>query len=252
VSASSTSSASNHTGHQLSSFSHNQGWTAAAAAAAGTNNNINEPTATATNEQVDQYAQNGIVGPWSAFSASLLGDMALTSENNNNKSKKKDAANSKPKRPLSAYNVFFKEERNRILDTIPDSEAKEPSKSTRKRKKRPHGKIGFESLAKAIGKRWQSLSVEELAIYKAKAQEDMKRYKAEMEVHVDSEAKQKHDVSMMATSASASTGTVMMGQHAQSNNGGGAADEMTLFADRFFEPSAGAKKARMSPNMFRL
>lgn len=135
----------------------------------------------------DHYAQNGIVGPWSAFSAKLLGDMALTSENCNNQKKRKKDIRDKPKRPLSAYNIFFKEERNRILENIPDADAKVPAASSRKRKKRPHGKIGFESLAKAIGQRWQSLSVDELAIYKEKAQQDMKRYKAEMEVYVSSE-----------------------------------------------------------------
>lgn len=143
------------------------------------------------NDHFDAYAQNGVVGPWSAFSAKLLGDMALTSENctnNNQKKRKKDGTTrEKPKRPLSAYNIFFKEERNRILENIPDEEAKLPSTSTRKRKKRPHGKIGFESLAKAIGQRWQSLSETELAIYKEKAQQDMKRYKAEMEAFASNE-----------------------------------------------------------------
>jgi hypothetical protein len=89
----------------------------------------------------------------------------------------------KPKRPLSAYNVFFKEERERILQEIPNGhdyvEQEEPN--DKKRKALPHGKIGFESLARTIGKRWKALNDEDLVYYKEKAQVDMERYKKEME-----------------------------------------------------------------------
>jgi hypothetical protein len=89
----------------------------------------------------------------------------------------------KPKRPLSAYNVFFKEERERILQGIPNGhdyvEQEEPN--DKKRKALPHGKIGFESLARTIGKRWKELNGEDLVYYKEKAQVDMERYKKEME-----------------------------------------------------------------------
>lgn len=147
------------------------------------------PSTSSPSAHNDTYAQNGILGPWSVLSASLLGDMALTTENGTLTSKKKTKAtkDNKPKRPLSAYNIFFKEERNRILERIPDGDAKK-SASTRKRKKRPHGKIGFESLAKTIGQRWRSLNKDELAIYKSKAQEDLQRYKLDMEAFVSTEA----------------------------------------------------------------
>jgi hypothetical protein len=220
--------ASNQSNANISAPSPNDGW------AGG---DLDKPAPAVVAE--DPYAQNGVVGPWSAFSASLLGDMALTSENGNAKNGLKNAAANKPKRPLSAYNVFFKEERNRILDTIPDSEAKQPSKSTRKRKKRPHGKIGFESLAKAIGKRWQSLTPDELSVYKGKAQEDMQRYKAEMDVYVVSEAKRKR---ALAAAASLEKKTSISGVSGV---------DLGSFADDFFEPSD-AKKARMTPGMFQL
>ncbi|KAL3795426.1 hypothetical protein ACHAWO_007674 [Cyclotella atomus] len=116
----------------------------------------------------------------------------------------------KPKRPLSAYNLFFKDERERILNDIPKKEEddadnagsnkEEEEKEEEgggegdanaigvKPKKKPHGKIGFESLAKLIGKRWQELESVEVDKYKKLAEEDAKRYKAEMEVFLTKEA----------------------------------------------------------------
>jgi HMG-box domain len=89
--------------------------------------------------------------------------------------------------------------RARILEKIPTSgeKADEPEeedeeekgadtegKDSRKKKKRPHGKIGFESLAKVIGQRWQELDPEQVELYKKEAEIDMKRYKQEMEVYL--------------------------------------------------------------------
>ena len=44
--------------------------------------------------------------------------------------------------------------------------------------------IGFESLAKIIGSKWQDLTPDQVEYYKEKAGEDMKRYKKEMEVYL--------------------------------------------------------------------
>lgn len=143
----------------------------------------------------DSYAGDGMMGPWSSTSAGLLGKMGNTEEKKKPVRKKhKD----KPKRPLSAYNLFFKDERANILQAIPtkgegdeeeedkkeegEEQDDDDKKKGRKRKKAPHGKIGFESLAKAIGERWQKLEGERLEHYKKLAAEDMKRYKEQMEV----------------------------------------------------------------------
>mmetsp|Transcript_26442 Transcript_26442/g.55491 ORF Transcript_26442/g.55491 Transcript_26442/m.55491 type:complete len:571 (+) Transcript_26442:337-2049(+) len=129
----------------------------------------------------------------------------------------------KPKRPLSAYNLFFKEERERILKSIPGSDqkrmtrgskggngerksedngdyqddnchetrgdAKDFDQKDKNGKKIPHGKIGFENLAKLIGKRWQDLEPEKVAKYKKLADKDMRRYKEEMEIFLTREAR---------------------------------------------------------------
>ena len=122
----------------------------------------------------------------------------------------------RPKRPLSAYNIFFKEERERILhgihlskipvgnkhksfskqddddepesDTVKDAEEVDvawlgtASALRNERKKNPHGKIGFESLAREIGKRWKELDKDSMDYCKKLATADMNRYKKEMDL----------------------------------------------------------------------
>lgn len=102
----------------------------------------------------------------------------------------------RPKRPLSAYNIFFKEERARILAEIPESTGPAadapdgaptpaPAKSRRRRNRNTHGKISFESLAKTIGRRWQEQTPEQVRYYKEKAGVDMLRYKEELQKYND-------------------------------------------------------------------
>lgn len=87
-----------------------------------------------------------------------------------------------PKRPLSAYNLFFKSTRAKMMESTPvGSDGKAI----------PAGKIGFETLAKTIGREWKALSAKELDKYKAKAEEDMQRYKREMEDYHQNLAKKR-------------------------------------------------------------
>lgn len=134
----------------------------------------------------DQFAENGILGPWSERSAGLLGSMVATgpvSKPAKVKKGRRKQPKDKPKRPLSAYNIFFKEERARLLQKLDDAKNEKGDDEEEEDKKTP-SKIGFENLAKIIGSKWQDLTPSQVEYYKEKAGEDMKRYKSEMETYL--------------------------------------------------------------------
>lgn len=136
------------------------------------------------------------------FQAAMrMQDLETSPAKKKRKHKKKPA--DMPRRPLSAYNLFFSEERERILKEIDgkDDEGKEedtkeespspkpkalmrpliPSQKKRRPHRKTHGKISFQELARMVGERWKSLSEERREYYQDLAKEDMKRQKAAME-----------------------------------------------------------------------
>lgn len=107
----------------------------------------------------------------------------------------------KPKRPLSAYNIFFKEERARLVEELEQKlkEAEDQhgegisvsqdgphheiynrentsSDVIKRRKKRPHRIISFQDMAKIIADRWKNVEPERLQEYEARAETDKQRY----------------------------------------------------------------------------
>ena len=99
----------------------------------------------------------------------------------------------KPKRPLSAYNFFFKEEREKILKVVlaedpktvqPDPEADDfLDEQIIGRLKKEGGKVSFEEMGKIIGQRWKNIDPDRLSKYSEMASEDTERYKTEMQTY---------------------------------------------------------------------
>jgi HMG-box domain len=101
----------------------------------------------------------------------------------------------KPKRALSAYNLFFQAERQRLLE---EHEAATETGHCRQRHRQrgrpkhspppplPEGrkKLGFEDLAKVIAQRWKTLDQDssEMQTYLHLAASEKKRYQAEKQV----------------------------------------------------------------------
>lgn len=173
---------------------------------AGTNNNLNIIGQGAANNNITTTAPPPATSQREPGESGVFQSGAIPEFTKSGKKTRPKKPKNKPKRPLSAYNIFFRDERANILAGIPDKDeddndnddnedddnnedgdAVDGSKkktSGKKRKRPPHGKIGFESLAKIVGQRWKELKPEELAKYKKLADVDMVRYRSEMESYV--------------------------------------------------------------------
>lgn len=73
-----------------------------------------------------------------------------------------------PTRPLSAYNIFFKEERAKVVAGADE--------------KGPHRKVSFENLARTVGKKWRTVDSVQMEYYKALAFKEKERYHVELKI----------------------------------------------------------------------
>ena len=105
--------------------------------------------------------------------------------------KKKQNHDGGPKRSLSAYNIFFREERARILSQGGIEKLGTDNLNHNL------GAARFSALGKEIGKRWNSLNEMERTRYKELAATDLIRYREEKEHHRQSVVKVKEDQETM-------------------------------------------------------
>lgn len=68
---------------------------------------------------------------------------------------------SHPKKPLSAYNIFFKAIRPQVVQDL-------------------GGQVSFDKLGRIVGERWRATSLADRKVYEQKADEDVLRYRKEM------------------------------------------------------------------------
>jgi len=118
----------------------------------------------------------------------------------NTKKPRKKKPKDKPKRPLSAYNYFFREEREKITkfllnkdDTYGIETGLDPEHTREMMTEK--GKVKFEEVGKLIGKRWKSLGEtpkgeEEVKRYASLASLDAERYKKELRDYNETKAKE--------------------------------------------------------------
>lgn len=102
---------------------------------------------------------------------------SLYSDSGGTVSRRRKKPKGMPKRPLSAYNLYFQSERAKILATA-EGEGQ---------------KIGFEGLGKIIGRKWRDLPPGDRKAYERLAEKDSERYRQEMEAYNELKAKKLED-----------------------------------------------------------
>jgi len=138
---------------------------------------------------------------------SSIPSMASSSAGKEQKFKK-----GKPKRALTAYNLFFKEQRQLILDDcrspqVPfHSNGSKLGKRMRNSRENSSTRIGFADMGKIIGQRWQELDRDLRRRYEARAEAEKRRYQEELAQYLVNERNER-EVKFASLQASVSEDT---------------------------------------------
>jgi hypothetical protein len=114
----------------------------------------------------------------------------------------RSAQHCKPKRAISAYNIFFRDERARLLAEAAKEKKPEDKKDKKQEAKKQsdgshekikpgtakiQGLISFEQLGKKIGHEWRNIAPERKKYYVCLAKTDTERYKREKDEYHEME-----------------------------------------------------------------
>ena len=129
-------------------------------------------------------------------STSSSGDAPLPAKKAAKKKPKTKKPKDEPKGFVSAYNFFFKEERERIVKIVQAedgaiSDNKNPesedyiSPEMKQTLKCENGKVRHQEVVKLVGERWRKLNAARHAHYSELAAADKERYRKEMAIYLD-------------------------------------------------------------------
>ncbi|CAJ1945673.1 unnamed protein product [Cylindrotheca closterium] len=125
----------------------------------------------------------------------------------------------KPNRPLSAYNLFFQQERALMLgngnppkedptevEVEESSETSGDNSASAKRRihRKTHGKVGFAEMARSIGSKWKSLPDSDKEVFVKQASKEKERYAKELSLWKEQQKVKEQQQQEMANSIAAS------------------------------------------------
>lgn len=110
-------------------------------------------------------------------SGSKRGRLRSESKSESVEAKQRRYDDGKPKRPLSAYNLYFQEERKKLLDSHAKGEAQMDFVVPEGRE---HSEALFQAVSRTVANRWKAMSDEQKTPYYERAKVEMGKYRKHM------------------------------------------------------------------------